>query len=132
MIGIILVSHGDLSQSMHSVVEHILGPQENFFAMSIKADDFAEQRRQELLEKTKELDSGDGVVLITDMFGGTPSNLAVSILDQANVEVIAGVNIPMLVKLCSIRKTTPLKQAVQEAQDAGRKYIYVASEFLND
>jgi mannose PTS system EIIA component len=130
MIGLVLVTHGRLADELISALEHVVGPQENVASVCIGPDDDMEQRRREILERTNETDSGDGVVLLTDMFGGTPSNLAISVMDNVNVEVIAGVNLPMLIKLASVRDTQPLAEAVASAQEAGRKYINIASQLL--
>ncbi|GAB5469699.1 MAG: PTS sugar transporter subunit IIA [Rhodospirillales bacterium] len=130
MIGIVLVTHGRLAAEFLSALEHIVGPQEGFGVICIGAEDDMEARRQEILEQVRAVDSGAGTVLLTDMFGGTPSNLAISIMDHAKVEVIAGVNLPMLVKLASVRSRLELSEAVVEAQEAGRKYINVASRLL--
>ncbi len=112
-------------------MEHVVGPQKQLESVSIGADDNIEQRRQDIVTAAAKVDSGAGVVVLTDMFGGTPSNLAISIMDSANIEVIAGVNLPMLIKLASVRESCNLDQAVIQAQDAGRKYIYVASRVLS-
>ena len=130
MIGIVLVTHGRLAAEFLAALEHVVGPQQQVAAVCIDADDNMEKRRTEIIERVGEVDSGDGVVLLTDMFGGTPSNLAISVLDRANVEVIAGVNLPMLIKLASVRNEMPLADAVVQAQEAGRKYINVASQLL--
>jgi PTS system mannose-specific IIA component len=130
MIGLVLVTHGRLAEELISALEHVVGPQANIAAVCIGPDDDMEKRRMEILERVKEVDQNDGVVLLTDMFGGTPSNLAISIIDRAKVEVIAGVNLPMLVKLASVRETEPLEEAVASAQEAGRKYINIASQLL--
>ena len=130
MIGMVLVTHGRLADELISALEHVVGPQESVAAVCIGPDDDMEQRRAEILASTREMDSGDGVVLLTDMFGGTPSNLAISVMDNANVEVIAGVNLPMLIKLASVRDQQPLALAVAAAQEAGRKYINIASQLL--
>ena len=129
MIGIVLVTHGRLAQEFISALEHVCGPQPQTAAICIGADDDMEQRRAEILSRVSDCDSGQGVVLLTDMFGGTPSNLAISIMEQARIEVLAGVNLPMLVKLASVR-TRPIAEAVRMAQEAGRKYITVASRIL--
>ena len=131
MIGLVLVTHGRLAAEFRSAMEHVVGPQQNFEAISIGPDDDMEQRRADILEAISRADSGDGVILLTDMFGGTPSNLAISVMDNANVEVIAGVNLPMLIKLASVREETTLDDAIVQAQDAGRKYINVASRVLS-
>jgi PTS system mannose-specific IIA component len=130
MIGMVLVTHGRLAEELIAALEHVVGPQENVAAVCIGPDDDMEQRRREIMDSTREMDSGDGVVLLTDMFGGTPSNLAISVMDRVNVEVIAGVNLPMLIKLASVRETQPLAEAVGSAQEAGRKYINIASQLL--
>ncbi|MET1028522.1 MAG: PTS sugar transporter subunit IIA [Dongiaceae bacterium] len=130
MIGMVLVTHGNLAAEFLSALEHVVGPQTQVATVCIGADDDMELRRQEIFQRVAEVDTGDGVVLATDMFGGTPSNLAISMLDRANVEVIAGVNLPLLIKLASVRKTQRLAEAVATAQDAGRKYINVASQLL--
>ncbi len=130
MIGMILVTHGRLAEELISALEHVVGPQEQVSAVCIGPDDDMEQRRADILESAAAADSGEGVVLLTDMFGGTPSNLAISVMDKANVEVIAGVNLPMLIKLASVRKSEPMAEAVLSAQDAGRKYINIASQLL--
>ena len=132
MIGMVLVTHGRLAQEFVSALEHVVGPQTGVAAICIGADDNMEERRKEILDSVAKVDEGDGVVLLTDMFGGTPSNLAISVLDRANVEVVAGINLPMLIKLASLRKTAKLQAAVTAAQDAGRKYINVASQLLAD
>jgi len=130
MIGMVLVTHGRLAVELIAALEHVVGPQENVTAICIGPDDDMEQRRSEILDGTSKADQGEGVVLLTDMFGGTPSNLAISIMDKANVEIIAGVNLPMLIKLASVRDKESLADAVDSAQDAGRKYINVASKLL--
>ena len=131
MIGLVLVTHGRLADEFRHAVEHVVGPQEKARAVSIGADDDMEKRRADILAAAKEVDSGDGVIILTDMFGGTPSNLAISVMEKANAEVIAGVNLPMLIKLASIRADQDLKGAVAAAHDAGRKYINVASWVLS-
>lgn len=131
MIGMVLVTHGRLADELIAALEHVVGPQVNVATVCIGPDDDMEQRRAEILDRAAKADEGDGVVLLTDMFGGTPSNLAISVMDKANVEVIAGVNLPMLIKLASVRKTGPLIDAVESAQEAGRKYINIASQLLS-
>jgi PTS system mannose-specific IIA component len=131
MIGMVLVTHGRLAEELVAALEHVVGAQPNVISVCIGPDDDMEQRRAEILESAAKADEGDGVVLLTDMFGGTPSNLAISVMDKANVEIIAGVNLPMLIKLASVRKTETLDQAIQSAQDAGRKYINIASKLLS-
>ncbi len=130
MIGLVLVTHGRLAAEFRAAMEHVVGPQQQVRAISIGPDDDMEARREEILKAVGEVDSGDGVILLTDMFGGTPSNLAISIMENAKVEVIAGINLPMLIKLASVRGDGDLSRAVLEAQDAGRKYINVASQVL--
>jgi len=130
MIGMVLVTHGLLAKELIGALEHVVGPQTNIACVCIGPDDDMEQRRGDILKSAKNTDDGDGVVVLTDMFGGTPSNLAISIMDNANVEVIAGVNLPMLIKLASVRKTEALGAAVASAQEAGRKYINIASQLL--
>ncbi len=130
VIGIVLVTHGNLAAEFLAALEHVVGKQLAAVAICIGPEDDMEMRRREILEAVAQCDQGKGVVLLTDMFGGTPSNLAISTLDKANVEVVAGVNLPMLIKLASVRGTLPLTGAVTAAQEAGRKYINVASQLL--
>ena len=132
MIGMVLVTHGRLAAEFVAALEHVVGPQSNIRAVCIGPDDDMEQRRKDILDSVKEVDDDSGVVLLTDMFGGTPSNLAISIMDSANVEVIAGVNLPMLIKLASVRNDQDLKEAITSAQEAGKKYINVASGLLGE
>ena len=132
MIGLVLVTHGRLGAEFIAALEHVVGPQQRIAAVSIGPEDDMERRRREILDRVAEVDGGNGVVLLTDMFGGTPSNLAISILDRANVEVIAGVNLPLLIKLAQVRADERLPAAVAAAQEAGRKYINVASKLLAD
>lgn len=129
MIGIVLVTHGRLAYEMLNVTQHIVGPQTGIECVGIEPNDDTELKRHEILEKTAAVDTGDGVVVITDMFGGTPSNLAISIMEERNIEVISGMNIPMLVKLMRERGET-VQDAVNAAQEAGRKYINIASQLL--
>jgi PTS system mannose-specific IIA component len=130
MIGLVLVTHGDLAKEFRAALEHVVGPQKQVATVSVGPEDDMEQRRKEILTAVKTVDVGDGVVVLTDMFGGTPSNLAISVMNGGHIEVVAGINLPMLIKLVSIREATSLEQAVLQAQDAGRKYIYVASRVL--
>ncbi|HLG88883.1 MAG TPA: PTS sugar transporter subunit IIA [Alphaproteobacteria bacterium] len=132
MIGIVLVTHGNLAREFLAAMEHVVGPQEQARAISIGPDDDMEQRRAEILAAVSAVDTGNGAIVLTDMFGGTPSNLAISIMDRAKVEVLAGVNLPMLIKLASARRTESLADAVAQARDAGRKYISIASTLLTD
>ncbi len=131
MIGLVVVSHGRLAEEFLSAAEHVVGPQEAVKAVSIGPDDDMEKRRQDILDAAKEVDTGDGVIILTDMFGGTPSNLAISVMEKANAEVVAGVNLPMLIKLASVRADGDLEEAVRAAHEAGRKYINVASWVLS-
>jgi PTS system mannose-specific IIA component len=130
MIGLVLVTHGRLAEEFVAAMEHVVGPQRQVRAISIGPDDDMEKRRKDILDAVAAVDSGKGVVLLTDMFGGTPSNLAISIMDKAKVEVIAGINLPMLIKLASVRVSSSLEDAVASAQESGRKYINVASKLL--
>ena len=130
IIGLVLVTHGNLAQEFISAMQHVVGKQERVEAVCIGPEDDMEMRRSEILKKVEAADSGSGVVVLTDMFGGTPSNLAISIMDRANVEIIAGVNLPMLIKIASLRKEKNLKETVSGAQEAGKKYINVASQIL--
>jgi PTS system mannose-specific IIA component len=131
MIGLVLVTHGRLAEEMVAALEHVVGPQPAVISVCIGPDDDMEKRRLDILHSAEKVDDGAGVVVLTDMFGGTPSNLAISIMDKANVEVIAGVNLPMLIKLVSVRNRETLAEAVASAQEAGRKYINVASRLLS-
>ncbi|MBO6510569.1 MAG: PTS sugar transporter subunit IIA [Roseibium sp.] len=131
MIGLVLVTHGRLAEEFKAALEHVVGPQEQVETISIGPDDDMEQRRQDILSAVEAANSGDGVVLLTDMFGGTPSNLAISVMDSKSVEVVAGVNLPMLIKLASVRTDRQLSEAVDEARQAGQKYISVASQVLS-
>ncbi len=130
MIGLVLVTHGRLAEEFIAATEHVVGPQPAMRAISIGPDDDMEQRRKDILVAVSEVDSGKGVILLTDMFGGTPSNLAISIMNESTIEVIAGINLPMLIKLASVRAEESLATAVAAAQEAGRKYINVASSLL--
>ncbi len=130
MIGLVLVTHGRLAEELRAAMEHVVGSQRNVCTVCIGPDDDMERRRTEIHNCIDTVDTGDGVVLLTDMFGGTPSNLAISQMDRHNVEVIAGVNLPMLVKLAKVRSQQPLADAVDCAQTAGRKYIAAASHVL--
>src|SRR3984893_10391830 len=130
MIGIVLVTHGRLAAEFRAALEHVAGPQKQIESIAIGPDDDIEQRRQDIVSAVTKIDSGAGVVVLTDMFGGTPSNLAISIMNGSNIDVIAAVNLPILIKLASVRETLSLEQAVIQAQDAARKYICVTSRFL--
>ena len=128
MIGLVLVTHGNLALEFISAMQHVVGKQEQVEAVCIGPEDDMEMRREEILKKAGEVNSGNGTIVLTDMFGGTPSNLAISIMDRAPVEIIAGINLPMLIKLASLRKDKSLKEAVEGAQEAGKKYINIASQ----
>ena len=130
MIGLVLVTHGNLALEFISAMQHVVGKQEQVEAVCIGPEDDMEMRREEILKKAGEDNSGNGTIVLTDMFGGTPSNLAISIMDRAPVEIIAGINLPMLIKLASLRKDKSLKEAVEGAQEAGKKYINIASQLL--
>ncbi len=132
MIGLVLVTHGRLADEFLAALEHIVGPQAQTAAVCIGPDDDMERRRGDILDRVEAVDSGDGVVVLTDMFGGTPSNLAISIMEPAKVEVLAGINLPMLIKLAAVRGEEELGAAVAAAQEAGRKYINIASALLSD
>ncbi len=130
MIGMVLVTHGRLAAEFVAAMEHVVGPQDAVRIVCIGPDDDMEKRRTEILDAVKEVESGAGVIVLTDMFGGTPSNLALSIMDQGKIEVVAGTNVPMLIKLASLRRSANLDEAIEAAQEAGRKYINVASKVL--
>ena len=130
MIGMILVTHGKLAEEFLVAMEHVVGKQKDVAAICIGPHDDMEQRRQDIGTAIKKVDSGDGVIILTDLFGGTPSNLAISLLDAGRIEVIAGVNLPMLIRLEGARKSMNVAEAVSAAREAGQKYISVASELL--
>ncbi len=130
MIGMVLVTHGHLATEFRAALEHVVGPQKQIETITIGPEDDMEARRQDILKAIGAVDTGQGVVLLTDMFGGTPSNLAISVMTGSLVEVVAGINLPMLIKLASVRDVSTLNQAVTQAQDAGRKYINIASRVL--
>jgi mannose PTS system EIIA component len=130
LIGLVLVTHGRLADELVAATEHVVGQQTQIATVCIGPEDDMEQRRADILSAVEAVNAGEGVVVLTDMFGGTPSNLAISIMENAPIEVIAGVNLPMLIKLASVRGTESLQSAVVHAQDAGRKYINVASALL--
>lgn len=130
MIGLVLVTHGRLADEFCSALEHVMGPQSQIATVTIGPEDDMERRRQDIIEAVGRVRSGQGVVILTDMFGGTPSNLAISVMNTPDVEVVAGINLPMLVKLAKVRAELPLDEAVELAQEAGRKYINVASRVL--
>jgi PTS system mannose-specific IIA component len=130
MIGLVIVTHGRLAEEFVLAMEHVVGPQTGVRAICIGPEDDMEKRRRDILKAASEVDTGQGVILLTDMFGGTPSNLAISVMEQTHAEVIAGLNLPMLIKLASVRGRQDLHACVACAQEAGRKYISVASYLL--
>ena len=132
MIGIVVVTHGRLAEEFVAALEHVVGPQKAIAAVCIGPRDDMEARRRDILAGIEQVDRGGGIVIVTDMFGGTPSNLAISAMRRPDIEVIAGANLPMLVKLASVRSTMPVAEAAAKAQEAGRKYISVASHHLTE
>lgn len=130
MIGLVLVTHGHLATEFRSALEHVVGPQSQLATIAIAPDDDMESRRRDIIAAVDEVENGRGVIILTDMFGGTPSNLAISVMEPGRVDVVAGINLPMLIKLASVREEKTLDEAVTSAQDAGRKYITVASRVL--
>ena len=131
MIGLVIVTHGGLAQEFRNALEHVVGAQTAMETIAIGPEDDREARRIDILNAVRSVDGGDGVIILTDMFGGTPSNLAISVMDEAKAEVIAGISLPILVKLASVRGEVPLPEAVIMARDAGKKYIKVASQELS-
>ena len=131
MIGLVLVTHGRLAVEFRAALEHIVGKQTHIETIAIGPDDDVERRRQDIVDAVARVSTGAGVILLTDMFGGTPSNLAISVMEAGKIEVVAGVNLPMLIKLASVRGEKKLAEAIDDAQDAGRKYINVASQVLH-
>ena len=131
MFGIVVVTHGRLAEEFIAATEHVVGKQLDMRAICIAPDDDMEKRREDIVTAVQEVDKGGGVAILTDMFGGTPSNLAISVMSRPDIEVVAGINLPMMVKLASVRSSLPLHDAVMTAQDAGRKYINVASNLLS-
>jgi mannose PTS system EIIA component len=132
MIGLVIVTHGRLAEEFILAVQHVVGKQEQIASVCIGPDDKLDSRRKDISKAVEAVDSGKGVIILTDMFGGTPSNLAISLLEEGHIEVVAGLNLPMLVKLCRVRGDCTLNKAALAAQDAGRKYIHVASQVLGD
>jgi PTS system mannose-specific IIA component len=130
MIGMILVTHGRLAEEFVSAMEHVVGQQDSIATICIGPNDDMEERRQEIADAIEKVDTGSGAILLTDLFGGTPSNLAISLLQDGRTEVIAGINLPMLIRLAGARKELPLGKAAAAAREAGRNYITLASEFL--
>ena len=132
MIGLVLVTHGRLASEFIVAMEHVVGPQERIEGICIGPDDDMDQRRRDIAKAIAKVDDGTGVIILTDLFGGTPSNLAISLMKSDKIEVIAGVNLPMLIRLEGARKTMDVRAAVAAAREAGRKYISVASEILGE
>ena len=130
MLGIVLVTHGNLAKEFVAAMQHVVGHQEQIDTVCIGPEDNMEARRDEILQKVESVNTGDGTIVLTDLFGGTPSNLAISIMDKAKVEVLAGVNLPMLIKIATLRKDKNLKETALGAQEAGKKYINIASQLL--
>ena len=130
MIGIVVVTHGQLAEEFRKALEHVVGPQEQFETVCMEADDDMEAKREEIGKAIQDTETGNGVIILTDLFGGTPSNMAISFMNDMQVEVIAGINLPMLVKLSGIRDSTDLQQVADMSQEVGRKYIHVASKVL--
>lgn len=131
MIGLVLVTHGRLAEEFRNALEHVVGPQDALETISIGPDDDMEQRRTDIVEAVARTNRGKGVILLTDMFGGTPSNLAISVMSGEGIDVLAGINLPMLIKLAKVRADMPMAEALGLAQEAGRKYINVASRVLS-
>lgn len=132
MIGLVLVTHGALAREFIVAMEHVVGPQERIATVCIGPDDDMEEKREDIAKAIAEVDDGNGVIILTDLFGGTPSNLAISLMKSERIEVIAGINLPMLIRLEGARKTMDVRAAVAAAREAGRKYISVASEVLGE
>ena len=132
MIGILIVGHSNIAKEFLKVIEHIVGKQESMKAISIFPDDDVEKKRKEIISSIKDLNKGKGVVILTDMFGGTPSNLAISVMEEEKVEVVAGVNLPMLIKISSLRGECNIKDLIKISQESGRKYMNVASAFFGE
>ena len=130
MIGLVLVTHGRLADEFRLALEHVVGPQEAIAAVAIGPEDDMEQRRHDILDAVAAVNDGSGVIILTDMFGGTPSNLAISVMKTGEVEVLAGLNLPMLIKLARVRAENNMDQALNCAQESGRKYINIASRLL--
>lgn len=132
MIGLVLVTHGRLAEEFVTAMEHVVGPQERIATIAIGPEDDMEGRRADIADAIARVDAGEGVIVLTDLFGGTPSNLAISLMAPGRIEVIAGINLPMLIRLEGARKAMKVADAVAAARDAGRKYISVASEVLGE
>jgi len=132
MIGMVVVSHGHLADEFVAALNHVMGKQEQVATVCVGPSDDMSARRTDVLNAIKAVNQGDGVVVLTDLFGGTPSNLAISVMGETRAEVIAGVNLPLLIKLAELRKTQTLPVAVAGAREAGQKYINVASAFMGN
>lgn len=130
MIGLVLVTHGSLAKEFQLALEHVVGPQEQVETVSIGPDDDMEQRRQDILDSIGRVNTGTGAVILTDMFGGTPSNLSISIMEPGLIEVVAGVNLPMLIKLATARESDDMDDALEKATESGKRYINIASRVL--
>ena len=130
MIGLILVTHGKLAEEFVHAMQHVVGRQDAVATVCIGPNDDMEARRREIADAVKVVDAGNGVIILTDLFGGTPSNLAISLMEAGRIEVIAGINLPMLIRLAKARTCMSLAKATEAARDAGRNYITIASEFL--
>ena len=131
MIGLVLVTHGNLAKEFKNALEHVVGQQDAVETVCIGPEDDMDQRREDIVKAVKDADQGNGVIILTDMFGGTPSNLSISVMESGDIEVIAGINLPMLIKLARVREDNDMQKSLQEAQDAGKKYINVASSLLS-
>lgn len=132
MIGLVIITHGQLADEFLRVAEQISGKQDAIETVCIAEQDNIEEKREELLKKVKKADDGDGVIVLTDMFGGTPSNIAISVTQDENIEALAGINLPLLIELISVRGSGDLKDVAKQAQDAGRKYINASSALLDE
>ena len=131
MIGLVLVTHGSLAKEFQLALEHVVGPQDQVDAISIGPDDDMEQRRQDILDAVGRVNTGSGTIILTDMFGGTPSNLSISIMEPGLIEVVAGVNLPMLIKLAGVRNSDDMDSALDKAVESGKRYINIASKVLS-
>lgn len=131
MIGLVLVTHGNLAEEFKNALEHVVGQQDAVETICIGPEDDMDRRREDIVKAVKDADQGNGVIILTDMFGGTPSNLSISVMESGGIEVIAGINLPMLIKLARVREDNDMQKSLQEAQDAGKKYINVASSLLS-
>ena len=131
-IGIVIVTHGNLGAELLKVLEHVVGHQEKIEVVSIGPEDDMEETRLNILKSVNDVNCGKGVIVLTDMFGGTPSNLAISVMNEENVEVVAGVNLPMLIKISALREKCNMKELIKRSQESGRKYMNVASAFFGE